>query len=142
LNSLHTIQLFFLNLNFQIGEAGQGAIMPSNYQPRGTSQTRTTGSGWGKAHDPTSGDVALLAQNNKFELLSQNFVGSISVVKNGEDITVQSQNLLLAINIKLTSASATVYQPSASPEYWASGITDWFQTYTQQVAYASAQGWQ
>src|SRR5258707_5077330 len=30
-----------------------------------------------------------------------------------------------AINIELTSASATAYQPSASPEYWASGINDW-----------------
>ena len=114
--------------------------MALNYQPRGTSQN-TSNYAWGKAHNPTAGDIALLQQNAKYELLSQSFVGSISVMKNSKDVTVQSQDSLLAITVTLTSASALAYQPTASPEYWTNGITDWLAVYNAQVAYAKSQGW-
>jgi hypothetical protein len=123
--------------------------MPGNYQPRGTSQT-TTNASW--YYVPTAGDTALLQQNAAYELLSQKFVGSIEVIQDGKDVTVQSQNKLLAINIQMTSDSARAYQPtvtlvgqpyytSLTAPYWSIGITDWLATYNAQVAYAKAQGW-
>jgi len=114
--------------------------MSNNYSPRGTSQTTLNG-GW-NSQNLTAGDSALLQQNAKYELLSQQFVGSISpVIKNGVDITVQAQNALLAIKILLTLASAQAYQPTVTVEFWSTGITDWLATYTAQIAYAKAQGW-
>lgn len=111
-----------------------------NYQPRGTSQTTNT-SGNFYYPSPTAGDTALLQQNSTYELLSQEFVGSISATKDGVDITTQAQNALLAINVQLTSASAQAYQPTATAQFWSNGITDWLATYNAQVAYAKAQGW-
>ena len=113
--------------------------MAGNYQPRGTSQTTTSGS-W-MYDKATSGDTALLQQNATYEQLSQQFVGSLSaVIKDGEDITNAVQKALLAIRIVLTPAAVTAYQPQATLIFW-NNITDWLATYNAQIAYAKAQGW-
>jgi hypothetical protein len=113
--------------------------MPGNYQPRRTTQTTTTG---GFQYLPTAGDIALGSQQQKYELLSQQFVAGIQVTKDGRDITLQAQNVLLALaaNNQMTLAQAQAYQPKVSPEYWGNGITDWLATYNAQVARAAA-GW-
>lgn len=115
--------------------------MPLNYQPRGTSQT-TSALGY-QYQNPTAGDTALGAQQNKYELLSQSFVGTIQVIQDGKDITLQAQNVLLALATKnqMTLAQAQAYQPTVTPQYWGNGLTDWLATYTAQVALATANGW-
>lgn len=111
----------------------------SRFHPRGTSQTTTNLSEL--YYNQTEGDNALLQQNAAYELLSQQFVASISVIKNGIDITDQAQNQLLSIRIEITPASAQIYQATATAKYWTQGIVDFLATYNAQVAYAKAQGW-
>ena len=106
--------------------------MSGNYQPRGTSQTITTG---GTLYqNPSAGDAALLQQQNTYELLSQQFVASIQVSQD-------AQNVVLAVRVPMTAASALAYQPTASTVFWDHGITDWKATYNAQTALASQNGW-
>ena len=90
---------------------------------------------------PSAGDTALLQQNSTYELLSQEFVRSISVIKNGVDSTDEAQKALLAIRIEITPASAQNYQPTVTTQYWTQGIADWLAIYNAQVSYAKTQGW-
>jgi len=113
--------------------------MNNRYQPRGTTQTPVN-QGW-QYENATPGDAALLQQNTTYELRSQKFVGSVSVIKNGVDGTDEAQKMLLAINVQLTAASAQAYQPSATAVFWSTGITDWKEVYRQQVALAQQRGW-
>jgi hypothetical protein len=69
-------------------------------------------------------------------------VESVSVTKNGLNITDEAQKALLAIRIEITPASAQAYQPTATAVYWTQGIADWLAIYNAQVAYAKTQGWQ
>ena len=111
----------------------------SRFTPRGTSQTTTNLSDL--YYNQTAGDNALLQQNAEYELLSQQFVASISVIKNGIDITDQAQNQLLSIRIEITPATAAAYQPTATAKYWTRGIVDFLAVYQQQVALAKSNGW-
>jgi len=118
-------------------------VPPKNFQPRGLSQTVLVGGPLPAFGSLTSGDVALRTQQNTYELLSQQFVGSIEAIQHGEDITIQAQNALLALvpQNQMSVAQAQTYQPTITPSLWAPGIIDWFAVYTAQVALARNQGW-
>jgi len=110
-----------------------------NYQNRGTSQT-VVNQGC-LYQSPSSGDAALLTQNSAYEIKSQNFIASISVIKNGKDISAECQKALLAIRIEMTSASAKAYQPTITDVFWSKGINDWLATFAAQQSFARQQGW-
>jgi hypothetical protein len=117
--------------------------MPSNnYQPRrgGLAQTNTNAN-WIFA---TSGDFALLAQNNAAQAASNEYVGGITAYDvTGKDITNQAQKMLLALGQKnfFTASTVVVYQPAATPSIWMPQIVDYTATLLAQQALVAANGW-
>jgi hypothetical protein len=101
----------------------------NNYQPNtsfGFGSLINTG---GTSLIPASGsdDAKLLNQQNSYAAQCSNFIGSVSAIRNGVDLTAQKQAYLLSIlsTTIMTLAQARSYFPSVTSAYWSNNVIDY-----------------
>lgn len=89
----------------------------------------------------------MLSQQQNYASKCTTFVGGIKVTDaNGKDLTVNSQNALLALATvqenPLSAAQSAIYFPGVTSSFWgAPGLVDYYAAYNAMVALAVANSW-
>lgn len=76
---------------------------------------------------PGSDDNKLLNQQMSYAAQCTNFISTVSLVRNGNDITAQKQIYLLNIQglTIMTLAQARSYFPNVSATFWSNNVIDY-----------------